>query len=210
VIECEGKKAVAATMRVYAKGKEVANARSNPNNGEFQLALPAGVKYDVVIETNRAVYAKNDTFLVDLTTLEIYEERDLTPYCIEKKDKVTVPIEKPQPKTIPILAPVYFDYDKYKLTAIAKAQLDSAFQILSAQKELRIELLGHTDAIGPDDYNQSLSENRLAAVEKYLIEKGLEQNRITSRIGKGKKAPIADNNTPEGRAVNRRVELMLK
>lgn len=210
VIECEGKKAVAATMRVYANGKEVANARSNPGNGEFQLALPAGVKYDVVIETNRAVYAKNDTFLVDLTTLEIYEERDLTPYCIEKKDKVTVPTEKPQPKIIPVLAPVYFDYDKYELTATAKAQLDSAFQILSTQKELRIELLGHTDAIGPDDYNQTLSENRIQAVEKYLIEKGLEQNRITSRIGKGKKAPVADNNTPEGRAVNRRVELMLK
>ena len=65
---------------------------------------------------------------------------------------------------------------------------------------------GHTDAIGSDEYNQKLSERRANAVRRYLIEKGIASARIQVK-GYGKRMPIADNKTPEGRAMNRRAEL---
>ncbi len=66
--------------------------------------------------------------------------------------------------------------------------------------------VGHTDSVGDDKYNQSLSVKRSEAVKAYLVSKGMEKNRVYTE-GKGEKQPVADNKTGEGRAKNRRVEI---
>jgi OOP family OmpA-OmpF porin len=66
--------------------------------------------------------------------------------------------------------------------------------------------VGHTDSIGGDAYNQKLSVRRADAVKNYLVDKGIEKNRVYTE-GKGEKQPVADNKTAEGRAKNRRVEI---
>jgi OOP family OmpA-OmpF porin len=66
--------------------------------------------------------------------------------------------------------------------------------------------VGHTDSIGTDAYNQRLSVRRAEAVKAFLVSKGIERNRVYTE-GKGKKQPVADNRTKEGRAKNRRVEI---
>jgi outer membrane protein OmpA-like peptidoglycan-associated protein len=73
---------------------------------------------------------------------------------------------------------------------------------------LKLQVEGHTDSIGSDDYNQQLSEARAEAVRQYLIQQGIAAPQITAR-GMGKTEPIATNDTPEGRQQNRRVELVL-
>ena len=76
-------------------------------------------------------------------------------------------------------------------------------------KAISLEVIiavGHTDSVGSDAYNQKLSVQRAEAVKAYLVSKGIEKNRIYTE-GKGKKQPIADNHTNEGRAKNRRVEI---
>jgi outer membrane protein OmpA-like peptidoglycan-associated protein len=82
----------------------------------------------------------------------------------------------------------------------------------NAREQLRrasyIEVVGHTDDVGDDDYNQELSEQRAKVVANYLIETGVPAYKI-STVGAGEMMPIASNNTPEGRAENRRVEILV-
>ena len=101
---------------------------------------------------------------------------------------------------------VNFDFDKSTLRPDAVAILNEAVEILKRYPDLRVEVAGHTDLCGTDVYNQSLSERRANAVKAYLVSKGIEKNRVYTE-GKGKKQPVADNKTAEGRAKNRRVEI---
>ena len=71
-----------------------------------------------------------------------------------------------------------------------------------------LEVEGHTDSVGTDDYNQSLSERRAESVKSYLIQQGIDRSSITSR-GFGESQPVASNDTADGRQRNRRVELVV-
>ncbi|MBS0469398.1 MAG: OmpA family protein [Proteobacteria bacterium] len=103
-------------------------------------------------------------------------------------------------------ADAFFDFDKSVLKPEGKAKLDD---LVSKVKGINLEVIiavGHTDSVGTDAYNQKLSVRRAEAVKAYLVSKGIEKNRVYTE-GKGKKQPIADNKTKEGRAKNRRVEI---
>jgi OmpA-OmpF porin, OOP family len=104
------------------------------------------------------------------------------------------------------LRDVNFEFDSAKLTADSSTPLDGAVSTLNRYPELTVECTGHTDWIGTDAYNQSLSERRAHSVCTYLIEHGIDKARLTEH-GYGESQPIADNHTDEGRAMNRRVTL---
>jgi OOP family OmpA-OmpF porin len=84
--------------------------------------------------------------------------------------------------------------------------LDGVVAVLKRNPTLRVEIQGHTDNIGSEASNRKLSENRARAVMEYLVKKGVEAERL-SAAGYGSSRPIASNDTLEGRARNRRVEL---
>ena len=85
--------------------------------------------------------------------------------------------------------------------------LTRAATVLKAKPALTVEVQGHTDNVGGDDYNQKLSEARAASVRQWLAGHGIEAARLSSK-GYGKLQPVADNATEFGRAQNRRVELV--
>ena len=103
-------------------------------------------------------------------------------------------------------ADTFFDFNKSVIKPEAKAKLDDLVNKIKAINLEVIIAVGHTDAVGSDDYNQKLSMRRSNAVKAYLISKGVDKTRIYTE-GKGEKQPVADNGTKEGRAKNRRVEI---
>ena len=108
-----------------------------------------------------------------------------------------------------ILRGVNFDFDKYNIRPDAVPILDEAARTLQEYGDVTIYVDGYTDAIGGDAYNQRLSERRANAVKEYLQRHGISASRMTAR-GFGKTNPVATNATAEGRAQNRRVELIVQ
>ncbi len=103
---------------------------------------------------------------------------------------------------------VNFDFNKSSLTATAKNNLDKLIPVFNEYPDTNIQIFGHTDSSGSDEYNQKLSEQRAAAVQAYLSSKGLKSSRFTV-LGKGESEPIETNDTAAGRAKNRRVEFAI-
>ncbi len=101
---------------------------------------------------------------------------------------------------------ILFDYDSYDLRPDARATLSELASVFSRYPETRLLVEGHTDSTGSEEYNQLLSERRADSVASDLIQRGVEARRIEMH-GYGKSRPVADNSTPEGRQLNRRVEI---
>jgi OOP family OmpA-OmpF porin len=101
-----------------------------------------------------------------------------------------------------------FDFNKATLTATGTAKLDEAVKVLGENPTVKVSVEGHTDSVGSDKYNQGLSERRAKAVVAYLVSKGVDGARL-SPVGYGESKPAATNDTAEGRATNRRVDLMV-
>ena len=106
------------------------------------------------------------------------------------------------------LSDVLFDTGKYTLKPDTKVSLAKVSGILQAYPGLKLQVEGYTDSVGGDDYNQKLSENRAAAVRDFLVSQGVSMDNI-SATGFGKNSPVADNTTAQGRAQNRRVNLVV-
>ena len=101
---------------------------------------------------------------------------------------------------------VLFDFNKSTLQPSSDSSLQPVANIMAADKTLKLEVQGHTDNVGNDAYNQTLSEARAKAVATWLTQHGVAADRLTAK-GYGKTKPVADNGSDEGRAKNRRVEI---
>jgi OmpA-OmpF porin, OOP family len=101
---------------------------------------------------------------------------------------------------------VLFDFNKATLKPESESVLLRARDALTSNPRLAIEVQGHTDNVGGDDYNVTLSDQRAASVMTWLVGHGIPAGRLTAR-GYGRKVPVASNDSAEGRAQNRRVEL---
>jgi OOP family OmpA-OmpF porin len=103
-----------------------------------------------------------------------------------------------------------FPRRRAELTAEGKAVINRNYETARAQLERAtyVEIIGHTDDVGDDAYNQDLSEQRAANVYDYLVEIGADPSKMVT-VGAGERMPIASNKTPEGRAENRRVEVLV-
>jgi outer membrane protein OmpA-like peptidoglycan-associated protein len=126
---------------------------------------------------------------------------------------------EPEPEPEPVPEPpkvgavikldrVFFETAKWALLSESNEQLNELVSLMMEYPSMQIEIHGHTDSRGNDSYNQNLSENRTKSVFEYLVENGIDSERM-KYIGYGEKKPIADNNVAEGRQLNRRVEFVV-
>ncbi|AQR71760.1 hypothetical protein BZG29_05015 [Janthinobacterium sp. LM6] len=114
------------------------------------------------------------------------------------------PAPAPVSEKVSFASEALFDFDQSTLKPQGKAALDQLLGQLTGMDLEVIVTVGHTDAVGPDAYNQKLSQHRAEAVKAYLVAQGVETNRVYTE-GKGETQPVADNTSAAGRAKNRRV-----
>ncbi|HEY1342264.1 MAG TPA: OmpA family protein [Bryobacteraceae bacterium] len=106
------------------------------------------------------------------------------------------------------ISDVLFDFNKYTLKPGAREKMAKVAGILLAYPGLKIQLEGHTDSIGTDEYNMKLSEQRATTVRDYLVSQGVPMSNLAA-VGLGKSSPVASNDTAAGRQQNRRVEMIV-
>ena len=111
-------------------------------------------------------------------------------------------------KTI-VLRGVNFDFDKATIKPEFEGVLDAGVEALKENPDVSVEVVGYTDGVGSADYNLALSERRANSVKDYLVSHGIAAERLTA-TGRGMDNPVADNSTADGRAQNRRVELVVQ
>ncbi len=144
--------------------------------------------------------------------LNAYRQRDFYQQC-ETKVAAPEPMPAPAPAPAPmkvekltLQSDAYFDFDKAKLKPAAKTRLDELWGRVKGAVINAVKIVGHTDSIGTEAYNQKLSERRAESVKSYLVDKGVSADLIEAK-GMGESQPMASNQTKEGRAKNRRVEV---
>ena len=122
------------------------------------------------------------------------------------------PMPEPEPEPVPEFEPVTlssevnFAFDSAELRPQAEETLDEVARRLREHTEVSIRIEGHTDSVGSAQYNQGLSERRAESVRDYLASQGIDADRMMA-VGYGEERPVATNETDEGRALNRRVEI---
>ena len=107
-----------------------------------------------------------------------------------------------------IITGINFAFDSSKLSKESEVLVDRAVDNLNRNQKMAVLIEGHTDSTGPDDYNMGLSLMRAKAVKDYIVSKGITASRMSVK-GLGETDPLASNDTPEGRAENRRVEFVI-
>jgi outer membrane protein OmpA-like peptidoglycan-associated protein len=182
------------TIEDYGTG-EIVNKFQSLESGQYQFIVPAGRDYRLSAEQKGYLF-KSDVF--EVPELTVYRRLEKNIALEPIPPIITVP-----PKTN---LTVLFDFDKATLRPESKPELERAIRFILQNPGRRFEISAHTDALGTEEYNLDLSERRAAAVRKYLIENGVPEDIIISK-GYGEAQPIADNETPQGRQRNRRVEL---
>ncbi len=178
-----------------SNNKTITSTYSDPVTGEFLACILTGT--NVMMNVSNPYYPfYSENFQIE----QNYTELD--PYY---KD---IPLKRPQIGETFVLRNVFFDFDQSSLKKESFVELDKLIDYLNQNKNLKIELGGHTDNQGSEEYNQKLSLDRAKTVYEYLITKGISSNRLTYK-GYGKTKPIATNDTEEGRAENRRTEFKI-
>ena len=104
---------------------------------------------------------------------------------------------------------IFFEVNRYELQSSSIVELEKVFKMLELNKEIQIEISGHTDNDGNDDDNMKLSENRAKSVVDWLVNKGISSSRLSYK-GFGETRPIVENSSKENKAKNRRTELTIK
>ncbi|HEY5536708.1 MAG TPA: OmpA family protein [Ignavibacteria bacterium] len=184
----------AITYYTLPEGVEAGIARTNPSDGSYKIVLPYGKQYSFIATVDGYYSISN---YLDLTTVSEYKEMDIT---VDMK-----PIEIGE---VVRLNNIFFDFNKSTLRPESYQELDRVVKLLKENLKIEIEISGHTDNVGTDDYNLNLSNERASSVVAYIVSKGISQNRITAK-GYGKTNPVATNDTEEGRQLNRRVEFKI-
>ncbi len=167
---------------------------SNETDGEFHIQLESNS--DFILSGKKSGYISN---IENITTKRL--NRSTTLYV-----KLKLEIDEAKTGQTIVLNKIYFENGKTNLNTNSSSDLNKLTQFLKDNPNIKLEISGHTDNSGSLKLNNSLSLIRALSVIEYLVQNGIEKNRLIAK-GYGPSQPIASNTTVEGKAKNRRVEM---
>lgn len=172
---------------------------SSPVTGNYVMILPLGKNYGYFV-SKEGYFPSSDNLDLRNKNEQIEVRKDFQLHSI--KDLVAS-------KTYITIKNIFFEVDKAVLQSQSHSELQRLLDILKEYPNLSIEIAGHTDNTGTDAHNMDLSDRRASAVKQYLKNNGCSESRLFTK-GFGATKPIADNASDEGKALNRRVEILFK
>ncbi|MFZ4546699.1 MAG: OmpA family protein [Bacteroidales bacterium] len=172
--------------------KVVISSSSDQVTGEFVMTLPVDKDY--------ALNVSCKGYLFYSMNFKISNENDSI-----NAVKLNIPMQAVAIGEKVVLRNIFFETDKYELLSDSKAELGKLIAFLLKNNNMRIEIGGHTDTEGSESHNLTLSQNRAKSVYDYLISKGINAEKLSFK-GYGETMPISSNDSPQGRANNRRTE----
>ena len=187
-----------------------ASAEVEPNDKEIQhfptTVAPSFPEEDVVAEEETSSDLQN-ALSKEVPVIEEKEVKEVLKEEVEnavdkEQENFKLALEKLMKQNL-------FEFDSDKILEDNHANLDMIAEFLKEYEKITIKVEGHTDNVGNEEYNKSLSERRANSVKNYLVEKGVDSSRITTE-GFGATRPVADNDTEEGQAQNRRTEVIFQ
>ncbi len=175
-------------------GDTLRSVLSDAKAGKFLVSLPLGESYAAYIdEPGYLLYSAN--FSLENVDAGKHYELDISLSPFRSGSSIT-------------LRNVFFATASYELLDQSRAELNRMVTLMRKNPGMQVEIEGHTDNEGSDSYNLTLSQNRAESVRAYLIQNGIVATRVSSK-GYGESRPVADNDTEEGRALNRRTEFRI-
>ncbi len=197
VFDAETGKKLSARLELIdlATGKIINQAVSSSSTGAFFVTIPSERDYALNISKDGYLFYSDNFALKGVHDAE-------NPYL---KD---VPLKPIQVGESVILKNIFFDTDSYQLKAESRTELNKLLEFLKKNPAVKIEISGHTDNVGTEQHNQTLSEQRANEVKSYLTRAGISTDRIAAK-GYGESKPVASNENESGRALNRRTEFSI-
>lgn len=185
----------AVEIKDLKSNKTLATAKSDDITGKYKIILTRGKKY--------AFNASKEGYYPISQNIDLAEIKEF------KEITVDLPLTLIEKDAVILLNNLFFDYDKSSLQEDSFSELGELIKFLNNNTKVKIEILGHTDDRGSAEYNKKLSDERAKEVMQYLISKGIAANRLSAK-GLGEAKPVKPNNSDENRAMNRRVEFVIK
>lgn len=202
LIDAETGKPIGAKI-IYERlpdGTEMGIAQSDPLTGEYEIKLPAGHLYGIRAEARDHISENQNLDLRNITADQVIENKnfDLQPIRVARIDEnATITLNN-----------IFFDFDKATLRPESFPELDRLVKVMQERPTMKVQIDGHTCDIGEEQYNLGLSERRARSVQKYLVQKGIDANRIDVKYF-GETKPAVPNTNRETRRQNRRVEFKI-
>lgn len=176
------------------KNRLIASSFSDPKTGEYLVVLPLGADY--------ALNAWADGYLFYSENFKLNDENKSES---SQKDIFLTPIIEGESV---VLNNIFFQSNSAELLESSQTELNTLIELLDKNKNIIIEISGHTDNTGSQKLNLELSDKRANSVKAYLVSKGIDESRLEAK-GYGQTKPIAENSTEEGKAKNRRTEFKI-
>ncbi len=178
-----------------ANGQIVVESFSDPVTGSFLLSLPTDKDYALsVTARNYAFYSEH----ISLRGIKTYFD----PFLVD------IALKPIKPDQVIVMKNIFFETDQYDLKKESLAELKILIRFLNDNPGVQIEIRGHTDKVGTEEYNLRLSMLRARSVYQSLVENGIDASRLQYN-GYGYSLPVASNDTEEGRQLNRRTEFRI-
>jgi len=197
VLDKDTREFLSAEIKVFDQSTSelISKVKSDAITGEYTVVLTEGREYGLYVEKKGYLFAD---YSFNVNEIENFNSDNLEIELQPIKEGVSM-----------VLNNIYFEFDSFDLKKESYSELQTVYEFLKANRNISIEIQGYTDNKGSKEYNAALSENRAKSVYQYLLDKKVPKTMLSYK-GLGAQSFVADNDTDENRAKNRRIEFVIR